>query len=78
MTRARGESDSALLCSAPGCCNRWTSNFGARYCREHDPGINGHTPVQRQSTLHHMPTLRDAMRPFSEPTDRDEEYFHGE
>lgn len=74
MTRARPriDADTALLCSVPGCCNRWTSNFGARYCREHDPGLNGHKPTARQQSLAGMP-LRDALPPFNERAERDGE-----
>jgi hypothetical protein len=70
--------DTSLLCSEPGCTNPWSSNYGRRWCSAHNPGLSGYKPVQTQSTLVGLPTLRDAVRPFSEPTEPDEEYVHGE
>jgi len=69
MTRPANASD--LLCSMPGCCRRWTSNFGRRYCGEHDPGLAGHQPIKRQGGLALAMPLRDVLPPFNERAERD-------
>ena len=63
--------DRSLLCSEPGCCQRWTSNYGRRWCAEHDPGLGGHQATRRQSTLNLAPPLRDVLPPFNERAERD-------
>lgn len=69
---ARGTSEAALLCSEPGCCNRWTSNFGRRWCTAHDPGLSGHQPTKHQSAL---PLAIPAanFQPHWSDTDREQE-----
>lgn len=75
--KSQATTDTSLLCSEPGCTAVWSSNYGRRYCSAHNPGLSGHAPVKRQSSLAGMPTLRDAVRPYSEPSEPDEEYVHG-
>lgn len=69
MTRGTNESD--LLCSEPGCSRRWTSNFGRRFCAEHDPGLAGHQPTKRQARLDLAIPLRAALPAFNERAERD-------
>jgi len=72
--------DHSLLCSNAGCNRRWTCDFGKRLCSECDARRHsGHAakPPQRQAMLPAMPTLREAVRPYAEPDERDEEYVHG-
>jgi hypothetical protein len=71
MTARARPSDSSLLCSEPGCCNRWTSNYGRRYCSEHNPGLSGHAVQRPQSTL---PFIAAApFKPHWSDTDREQE-----
>lgn len=72
--------DNGLLCHWPGCRNRWTCDFShGRLCSHHDAmasrgGASRPTdsPVRHQAPI----PLRDAVRSFAEPEDRDDEYVH--
>lgn len=71
MTRER-----SLACSTPSCPNRWVTNFGRRLCGECAAKFSGggaNAPAPRQASIAGMPTLRDAVRPFTEPVERDEQ-----
>ena len=71
--------DPSLLCTTSGCGNLWSCNFGRRLCSECDRlrNLRGGpaAPPPRQAKLPMLPTLRDAVRPFIEPSDRDEVEF---
>lgn len=58
-----------LQCSADGCTNRWTSDFGARLCSRCLHA--GHVRKSRPLPLNTAPA-----KPYSEPTEPDEEYIH--
>lgn len=73
MTRAKTATQSWKTCSVAGCTNPWSSNFGRRLCSHHG---NAGAPANRQPMLPAMPPLREAVRPYSEPSERDEEYVH--
>lgn len=73
--------DRSLLCSAPGCGRRWTCDFGKRLCSDCDARRhNGHAQraPQRQASIASLPTLREAVRPYAEPVEHDEDYRHAE
>lgn len=67
--------DRSLLCTTTGCGRRWTCDFGRRLCSDCDSRRHtSHVERRPQSTLPAMPSLREAVRPYSEPTEPDEEY----
>lgn len=72
---ARTTTDYSLLCATSGCGRRWTCDFGKRLCSECDARRNSsHAQKPPQRTLASLPTLREAVRPFAEPSEHDEEY----
>lgn len=75
------EVERALMCRMPGCRNRWAVDIShGRVCSDHDATLarSGGTAPPEGVKRHQAPIpLRDAMRPFAEPVDRDdEEYVH--
>lgn len=73
--------DYTLLCSTSGCGRRWTCDFGKRLCSDCDARRhNGHAQraPQRQASIASLPTLREAVRPYAEPVEHDEEYRHAD
>ena len=71
------ESDRSLLCSTQGCGRLWTCDFGKRLCSDCDARRqSSHARKAPQATLACIPSLREAVRPFAEPVDHDEDYVH--
>lgn len=69
--------DHTLLCATTGCGRRWTCDFGRRLCSDCDARRQtSHARKPPQSSLPAMGSLRDAVRPFTEPAEREEEYRH--
>lgn len=75
------EAGRALQCRMDGCRNRWVVdiNFG-KVCSHHDGTLaRGGSSVQPSDRpqRHQAPIpLRDAVRPYAEPLEPDEEYVH--
>lgn len=73
MSRAHAtesQTEVSLLCLVEGCYHRWSTDFGKRLC----------SPCARkgeQAKTKPLQLLREPVRPFTEPTDHDEEYVHG-
>lgn len=65
----------SLLCTTAGCGRRWTCDFGRRLCSECDAVRNARPAIKRQAAMPGLPTLRDAVRPYAEPVERDEVEF---
>ena len=65
----------SLLCTTSGCGRRWTCDFGRRLCSECDAVRNARPAVKRQAPVPGLPTLRDAVRPYAEPAEREFEEF---
>lgn len=81
--RTQADADHALMCRVSGCRNRWTVDIlHGRVCSEHDAAFarGGSTaPPTREQHRHQAPIpLRDAVRPFAEPVEHDEDYRHAE
>lgn len=79
---AGAQADRALMCRMPGCSNRWTVDMGhGKVCSHHDEALSrsGSTvaPAEVRRFQSAIP-LREAVRPFAEPSDHDEEYVHAE
>lgn len=71
----------ALMCTMPGCRNKWTCDVShGKVCSHHDEALSrSHGgkrpdgPPTRQAPLP-IP-LREAVRPFAEPEERDQVEF---
>jgi hypothetical protein len=76
---AEASAESALMCRMPGCRNRWTVDMAnGRLCSYHDAAVthnHGGKPPEGLPKRQAAIPLREAMRPFSEPTERDEVEF---
>lgn len=72
--------DHSMLCRMPGCRNRWTVDINhGRVCSLHDEtlsrvGIVKPSGSKRLVASTPIP-LRDAVRPFAEPVEPEEEQF---
>lgn len=69
MTRAKTATQSWRTCSVVGCTNPWASNFGRRLC-------SACALAERTGRTLPLRLTKPAARPFSEPTEPDEEYVH--
>lgn len=71
--------DAGLMCRIPGCRNRWTVDIlHGRVCSHHDTELSrgGVAPPAEVRQRHQAPIpLRDAVRPYAEPAEHDEEAF---
>lgn len=70
-----------LMCRMPGCRNVWTVDIlHGRVCSHHDAVLSrgsSSAPPTDRAVRHQAPIpLRDAVRPFAEPEEHDEEYVH--
>lgn len=79
--QASPDEGSSLLCRMPGCRNPWTVDIlHGRVCSHHDAVLArggsaakpSDNPVRHQAPI----PLRDAVRPYAEPEEHDEEYVH--
>lgn len=73
------ETDSSLMCRMPGCRNKWAVDIlHGKVCSYHDAELSkGSTPPTEQRKPRHQASipLRDAVRPYAEPAEHDEEAF---
>lgn len=77
---AQADTERTLMCRMPGCRNRWAVDVtNGKVCSEHDRQLSrshgGKPPEDMPRHQAPMPLipLREAVRAFSEPAERDDE-----
>lgn len=77
---ADAERDRALMCRMPGCRSRWTVDMGhGKVCSHHDEALSraGSVAPPEQVRRFQAPIpMREAVKPFAEVPEHDEEYIH--
>lgn len=74
---AEAEAERRLMCRMPGCRNRWTVDMtNGAVCSHHDAVLthsHGGKPPEGLPKRQAAIPLREAVRPFAEPVEHDDE-----